>query len=176
LPRGWDAQFEQTFRDHDAGLAPTTLGALLIAVDREHRGSRLGGAMVAALRACARLLGFGALIACVRPTSKERHPLVPIAEYATWTREDGLPFDPWIRIHVRLGGRLSRPEPRSMRVAGTVAEWEAWTGMAFPASGRYVIPGGGALVEIDHGADRGIHYDPNVWVVHDLAARSDGNA
>jgi hypothetical protein len=32
-------------------------------------------------------------------------------------------------------------------ISGTVAEWEEWTGMRFPDSGAYVVPG--ALVPVD---------------------------
>ena len=112
--------------------------------------------------------GLTSVIACVRPTWKPRYPLTPIDRYARWTREDGLPFDPWIRIHVRAGGRIARPSPRSMTVTGTVAEWEEWTEMAFPESGTYLVPGGCEPVAIDREADRGTYYDSNVWVVHEL--------
>ncbi len=94
-----------------------------------------------------------ALIACVRPTWKERYPLVPIERYARWTREDGLPFDPWIRLHVKLGGRIVRGVPDAMTIPGTVSEWESWTEMSFPESGDYVVPRGAALVSIDRERD-----------------------
>ncbi len=113
LPRGWDEQFSRSVLQFERGLEADTLGAIMIVTDPARRGDRLGGLMVQAMCAVARLHGLRALIACVRPTLLERYPLTPIDEYAAWTREDGLPFDPWIRIHVRLGGQLSRPEPES---------------------------------------------------------------
>ena len=109
-----------------------------------------------------------ALIACVRPTLLERYPLTPIAEYATWTRDDGLPFDPWIRIHVRLGGRLSRPEPESMLIAGAGRRLGVWTGMAFPASGRTWCPVPARWSTSTVSRAMGTYRDPNVWVIHDL--------
>jgi hypothetical protein len=42
-----------------------------------------------------------------------------------------------------------KPEPRSLRISGTVGEWEEWTGMTFPDSGEYWFPGGLATVKID---------------------------
>jgi hypothetical protein len=125
--------------------------------------------MVGTMRAIARLRGQRALIACVRPTDKERYPTIPIERYAAWTRPDGLPFDAWIRLHVRLGGRIVRPSPASMTIRGTVAEWEGWTGMAFPETGDYVVPRAAALVHIDQKSDVGTYLDPNVWVVHDVS-------
>jgi GNAT superfamily N-acetyltransferase len=168
LPDGWDDQFERSAADHDAGRAVNTLGAIQIVVDPRVQGSGLSGTMVQTMRANARAHGLRALIACVRPTLKVRYPLIPIERYATWTRDDGMPFDPWIRLHVRLGGRIVRPSPRSMTYRGTVAEWEAWTGMVFPESGDYVVEGAAGLVSIDRERDEGVYFDPNVWVVHAL--------
>ena len=74
------------------------------------------------------------VIAPVRPTLKPRYPLSPIEEFARWTRPDGAPLDPWLRTHWRLGARIIATAPRSQTMTGTVAEWQAWTGMAFPAT------------------------------------------
>ena len=168
LPDGWDDQLVRSAADEDAARAVDTLGAIQIVVDPEVQGSRLSGVMVEAMRANARAHGLRALIACVRPTLKAKYPLTPIERYATWTRDDGLPFDPWIRLHVRLGGRIVRPSPHSMTYRGTLAEWEAWTGMAFPESGPYVLEGAAAPLTIDREHEEGVYYDPNVWVVHTL--------
>jgi hypothetical protein len=51
-------------------------------------------------------------------------------------------------------------------ITGTVAEWESWTGLAFPESADYVFPEGLATVHIDRNADRGSYWEPNVWMVH----------
>jgi hypothetical protein len=53
-----------------------------------------------------------------------------------------------------------------MRITGTVAEWESWTGLAFPESGDYVFPEGLAPVAIDRASDRGSYWEPNVWMIH----------
>jgi GNAT superfamily N-acetyltransferase len=169
LPAGWDAQFERSVAGFDDDVAPDTLGAIMIVSDPEQQGRGLGSVMVAALQACARASGFRALIACVRPTELPLYPLIPIAEYATWLRDDGLPFDPWIRIHVRLGGRISRPEPASMVVEAPLADWESWTGLVFPASGSYVVPGACAPITIDRQSGLGTYRDPNLWIIHDLS-------
>lgn len=169
LPAGWDDQFERSATGLDAGVAPTALGALQIVVDRERRGSGLAGVMLDAMRANARAHGLAAVIACVRPTWKPRYALTPIERYATWTRDDGLPFDPWIRIHVRAGGRIGPPSPHSMTITGSVDDWQRWTGMAFPEPGPYVVPGACEPVMIDRSADLGTYHDSNVWIVHDLS-------
>ncbi len=170
LPPGWDGQFDLSVRAAAEGWRPDALGALQIVVAPSRQGERLAGTMIEVMRAMARLRDLHALIACVRPTGKEAYPLVPIERYARWTRPDGLPFDPWIRLHVRLGGRIVRGVPASMRIEGTVAEWEAWTGMVFPETGDYVVPGAASTVSMDVEDDRGVYLDPNVWLVHGATA------
>jgi hypothetical protein len=38
--------------------------------------------------------------------------------------------------------------------------------MAFPSSGRYVIPDGLSVLNIDVDQDRGIYVEPNIWMQH----------
>ena len=82
-----------------------------------------------------------------------------------WTREDGLPFDPWIRLHHRLGAELLAAAPESMVISGSVTEWESWTGMSFPEDGDYVVPGGLVPVCFEDGVGR--YVEPNVWMRHE---------
>ncbi len=169
LPEGWDAQFERSVADLEAGQRPDTLGAIQISVAADRRGRGLSALMLEAMKRTALEAGLAALIACVRPTAKVRYPLMPIETYAAWRRpDDGLPFDPWLRVHVRAGGRVVRASPRSMTIAGSIDEWEAWTGLSFPTSGPYVVDGALAPVEIDLTAGCGVYHDQNIWVVHDL--------
>jgi GNAT superfamily N-acetyltransferase len=169
LPHGWDDQFRRSVDDAAAGTPPDTLGALQIVVGPDRQGSGYSAVMLASMRANARLHGFRALIACVRPNRKAEHPWEPIETYARRTRPDGLPEDPWLRVHVRAGGRIVRAVPDSMSVEGTIDEWREWTGLDLPASGSYLPEGAASPVDIDLEADRGVYHDPNVWVVHDLA-------
>ncbi len=53
-----------------------------------------------------------------------------------------------------------------MYMEGSVADWEAWTGMRFPESGQYVVPGALNPVTIDREADQGRYIEPNVWMLH----------
>src|SRR5919201_2010086 len=110
--------------------------------------------------------GLRALIAPVRPANKSAYPLAPIDRYARWTNEDGLPLDPWIRVHVRLGAEILGMASRALVIVGTVADWERWTDMRFPDSGSYVVPGALQPVVIDRQADEGRYEDPNVWMRH----------
>jgi hypothetical protein len=163
LPAGIDGALAGGF---EAPGGTGALCALAVEIPQEHQARRLSPTMLQAMRAIARRHGLGDLIAPLRPNWKERYPITPIEEYARWTRSDGLPFDPWMRVHVRLGARMLKAEPESLLITGTVEEWETWTGMAFPASGEYVFPQGLAPVTIDRDADVGRCWEPNVWMLH----------
>ena len=162
LPAGIDGAFERSF----AGEEPNALCAMAVEILPAHQSRRLSVPMLEHLKAIAAREGFDALVAPLRPSWKERYPLTPIERYVAWTREDGLPFDPWLRVHVRMGAEILKPEPESLRITGTVADWEAWTAMAFPETGSYVFPHGLAPLEVDRAADEGRYWEPNVWMLH----------
>jgi GNAT superfamily N-acetyltransferase len=169
LPAGIDGAMAAAFDLRDADGEATTLCAMAIEIPPRHQRQGLSRTMIAAMARIAADHGLRDLIAPVRPSAKERYPLTPIERYASWTREDGLPFDPWMRVHARVGGTVLRPEPRSLYIEGTVGEWEAWTEMAFPESGDYVFPHGLAPVAIDRARDVGRYWEPNVWMRHGVA-------
>jgi hypothetical protein len=165
LPDGIDAAIEQVFDQVRAGQPRHTLCALAAESPRDGRRRGLAEQLLKAMRAIAQRQGLTHLVAPVRPSLKERYPLTAIDRYVRWRRPDGQLFDPWMRIHERLGARVATPIPRSLQITGTVGEWETWTEMAFPESGDYVFPEGLASVHIDRSADRGTYWEPNVWMV-----------
>jgi GNAT superfamily N-acetyltransferase len=169
LPVGWDDMFGHAVRDVEAGRAPDTLGALEAAVLPEYQGRGLGYRLVTEARETAAQHGFHSVIVAVRPSLKHRYPLTPMQQYMRWTQADGAPFDPWLRVHWRLGGKILHMAHPSMVIDGTVDEWEAWTGMAFPESADYVVPRALAPIHIDRVADLGRYIEPNVWVHHSVS-------
>jgi hypothetical protein len=164
LPAGIDGAIARGFDEGGANV----LCALVIMVPRDVQGRGVSATAVRAMGEIARHHGLTSLIAPVRPSWKDRYPLVPIERYARWRRADGLLFDPWMRVHERLGAGVVRPEPCSLRITGTVAEWETWTGMSFPESGDFWFPGGLATVRIDRAHNSGSYWEPNVWMHHPL--------
>lgn len=119
-----------------AGTGAFALSALAAEVVDGRQGEGLSRLVIAVMADLARSAGLDRLVAPLRPSRKERYPLIPIEDYVRWQREDGLPFDPWLRVHARMGATLLRPEPRSMEITADVADWEAWVGMPFPADGQ----------------------------------------
>jgi GNAT superfamily N-acetyltransferase len=170
LPAGIDGAIARGFDEGD----PNVLCALVIMIPPALQGRGVSRLALEGMVGLAREHGLEALIAPVRPSWKVRYPLTPIESYAAWRRDDGSLFDPWMRVHERLGGQVLKPESRSLRITGTVADWESWTELAFPESGAYVFPGGLATVAIDREADLGSYWEPNVWMRHAVPASRDG--
>ncbi len=166
LPDGYDGALVRSVEGHEAGDEPDTLCIMAAAVAADAGRKGLAGQALTALRNSAAAAGLDKVICPVRPTLKPSYPLVPMARFATWRRDDGLSLDPWIRTHERLGASILGPASRSMVITGTVAEWEQWTSMAFPETGSYVVPEALNLVEIDRQADRGTYVEENLWMRH----------
>jgi hypothetical protein len=53
-----------------------------------------------------------------------------------------------------------------MTIQGEIEEWESWTGLSFPQSGDYIIPGGGSPLTVSRESNTGTYYDANVWVAY----------
>lgn len=169
---GWDGVICQSARDRQVGREPNMVSALEITIPTTLQGTGLSGTMLAAMRDNVARLGFEHLVAPVRPNRKHLVPDMPIDEYAAQVREeDGLPQDPWLRVHVRAGGRIVGTCKRAMVIPGTLAEWRSWTGLPFDKSGPVVVPGALApvLCSVEH--DYAVYVEPGVWVYHHLAKR-----
>jgi GNAT superfamily N-acetyltransferase len=164
LPAGWDEGF---VRGITSDAPHTALMAIAISVAPSQQGRQLSGRMIETFIDNARAAGLGAgVIAPVRPTWKERYPLIPIESYVEWRRPDGTHFDPWIRVHERLGGEIIAAAPRSMVIRAPASSWAEWAQMPFPADGEYVFPGCLAPLVVAEGI--GTHVEPNVWMHHRL--------
>jgi GNAT superfamily N-acetyltransferase len=163
LPPGWDDVFERSF---ESGRPHDCLCALAISVLPERQGEGHSGRMIDAMRDAARAAGLRELIAPVRPTLKAAYPLIPIERYAGWRRPDGSHFDPWMRVHERVGGRILAPAPHSMRIEAPVGDWQEWTQLALPDDGEFVVPGMLAPLSVRDGI--GVHVEPNIWMRHSV--------
>ncbi|HEV2780416.1 MAG TPA: N-acetyltransferase [Actinophytocola sp.] len=168
---GWDEMLRQSLLDTHAGAELTTLCALEVAVVPGQRARNLSGYTLAALADNARRAGYTDVVVPVRPSHKHLEPLVPMAEYVARTRPDGLPSDPWLRVHVREGGRILKICPVSMTISGSLAQWRGWTGLPFDTSGPVTVPGALNPVEVSVEHDHAVYIEPNVWVRHQLRER-----
>ena len=166
---GWDFAIRSGLLTRLWREKANACSAVEIAIVPELQGSGLSGRIVAALRDNAARLGFGELLAPVRPNGKADVG-EPMAAYALRTRPDGLPVDPWLRVHVRAGGSIDRVCARSMVIPGTLEEWREWTGLPFDTTGPVVVPGALAPVMCDAEHGTAVYVEPNVWVRHPTGA------
>jgi GNAT superfamily N-acetyltransferase len=165
---GWDAVIRWTDEDRRSGHRATVVSALEITVAPRLQRRGTSRLMLNALRENARRLGFADLYAPLRPTDKHLEPLTSFAEYVGRQRPDGLPHDSWVRTHVRAGARIVKVAACSMIIAGTVAEWTQWTGLAFSASGPAIVPGALSPIHVSLEQDHAVYVEPNLWVQHRL--------
>ena len=91
------------------------LSTLVAVVDRKRQREGLPSDLIRAMGDIAVSQGFPALVAPIRPTSKDRYPLIPIERYVAWRRDDGLPFDPGSACTPALARELLEVCPESMR-------------------------------------------------------------
>ncbi|WP_371405697.1 N-acetyltransferase [Kribbella sp. NBC_00662] len=168
-PGGWEQVVVRAFTDVRRGVGPDSACALHISVAQDCQNQGIAALMLAALRQAAADVGLDVLDAPVRPTHKHLEPRTSMAEYAARTGADGLPCDPWLRTHVRAGGKIAGIAPASWVVAGSLAEWRSWTGLPFDRSGPVEVEGGLVPVDCDVAADRAVYVEPNVWVRHEFS-------
>jgi len=166
---GWDWVFDQAIRDNREGNKTNLLAAVFVGVREPYKQHGLSRSILLSFQPTARRHGFENLVIPVRPNEKPKYPLISMDDYVQWTNESGMPFDAWLRIQVRAGGKFVKVCHRSKTVRGTRADWESWTGMKFPQSGRYIVPGALEPIEMDLKKDEGVYVEPNVWIQHSSA-------
>jgi hypothetical protein len=167
--RGWEAILQRGFDDREAGRTPNAVSFLEALITPALRGTGLSAQLVTAGRNNARQLGFTDVFAPVRPANKAMEPRTPMVDYVSRARADGLPADPWLRVHVRLGARVVKVCPLSMVIPGTLVQWREWTGEPFDTSGLVDVAGALAPVHVSVEQGHAVYVEPNVWVHHKLA-------
>jgi GNAT superfamily N-acetyltransferase len=169
LPEGgWDWVFMKAIEDHKNGVAPNIQSAIQVAIHPDYQRQGLSTKMIEAMQAIGKSKRFKDLVAPVRPSQKSQYPLISIDDYITWTKDGGLPFDAWLRVHARLGGKIIKLCHEAMVISGNVTTWEKWTGLKFPQSGQYIIPGALNAINMNVEKDEGVYIEPNVWMQHSL--------
>ncbi len=163
---GWDWALEKGFKDKEKNLPTNLICALSITINPKYQRKGISTEMIRSMVQIGKKHKLESLIIPVRPTLKKDYPQADIKQYITWKREDGQLFDPWLRVHEKLGGEIIKVCSKAMKISGTISDWENWTGMKFPEKGKYNIPG--ALNPVNFDKNGGVYIEPNVWVEHKL--------
>jgi len=162
LPAGFDEAIGTIIEDNKKS---NTLCGMAVVISKEHLGKGISSKIINNLKKLAKSYSYSNLILPVRPTLKSQYPTISMDNYIKWEKDD-LPFDPWLRVHIKIGGGILKVENPSMIVRGTVSDWQRWTGMYFGESNKYIIQGALNPVNIDLENDLGEYIEPNVWVLH----------
>ena len=164
IPDNLKTLIENAVETRERGIKPNILLALAAVVSPKYKGEGLSQEIVKLMKELSIKKKFDSLIVPVRPTLKSKYPLIPIKNYAYWKREDGLAFDPWLRVHDKLGGKILKTTETSMIITGKIKEWEEWSNLKIPESGKYIIEGALNPVEINYDQGIGTYSDPCIWV------------
>lgn len=165
---GWDTVLVWAFSDLRRGVRPDTVSAISVSIAPQAQGRGLSGVMLSAVRDNARARGFLEVVTPVRPNAKHLEPHTPMEEYARRVRPDGLPQDPWLRVHARAGATIDSVAPASMTVAASLADWRRWTGLPFDTDGDIEVPGGLVPERCEVKRGYAVYVEPNVWMRHPL--------
>lgn len=160
---GFQELLLESVRQYKAGITPNTLCWVQAIVVPAARGRGLASELHTGLVDVARTHDIGTLAVPLRPSLKDLYPLTPIEQYAEWQRDDGLPFDPWMRTYQRLGAEYLGIRHDATVITDSIDSWEAWTGMAFPETGSYVISGAHTPLEVDREKDTGRYSEAHIW-------------
>lgn len=193
---------------------PNDLSAICIAVREGRRQLGLAERLIKAMRQTAQDEHLRVFVVPLRPTRKSEFPSIPMEKYVCWTRTNAnylplchsqqrtvsvhnlnngygfshdLPFDPWLRKHVRLGGARAKIAPSITVIHGTIEEWQDWTGIDFGQLFRNMQAEG---MNIERGSNReyldiailgGLaplrvyvrertcsYIEPNMWIYHKI--------
>jgi hypothetical protein len=142
------------------------LAAVSATVKQSHQGLGLSKLLLKRLKASAHEAQYKALIVPARPSEKEKYPLISMEDYLQWKRKDNTSFDPWLRTHEQLGGKIAHSCNQSRFIKASIEQWEQWIGYSLPQTGQYLIQAGLNPISINKEKDVGIYIEPNVWVVY----------
>lgn len=179
IPIYWDESLElipddlatiikRAVRTHNHNKKPNLLVALAAVVSDNHKGKGLSYEVVKAMKDMALAHDILDVMIPVRPTLKSKYPLIPLKQYTLWENDEKTSFDPWLRVHRKLGGKVLKTAEKSITITGCISQWESWTNTRIPGSGEYVFEGTLNSVLIDTKKDIGIYNDPCVWMYYSL--------
>jgi hypothetical protein len=164
---GLDWAMDKASKDLQSGLKSNLLIGVQILISPKFQKLGISYEMLNIMKNIAKSNGIENIALPVRPTLKSDYPLIPIEKYINWQNKNNLPFDPWIRVHIKGGGRITGICHKSMTIKGTVTDWEKWSGLVIPESGDYIVEKALVPIIIDRDKNIGIYVEPNVWIIHE---------
>jgi hypothetical protein len=123
---GEEQTFEGTFRPDG-----NTFALMSMSVNGAVKGRGLSGRVFDRIKEYAKAEGLEHIIGDFRPSNfgahKQQTGHFDFTAYCESTREDGQPYDGWLRAVSRQGAQFHQPDPRAMVVEATADEVAAWS-------------------------------------------------
>ncbi len=173
VPLNWQASLEYLPEEGwDWALANAELGGnwhciLFIAIIPAYRGQQLAEKAVQIAKQLGQTYGHQGTIVPVRPTRKKCFPTMSMAAYLEKHHEDGRVYDPWLRLHLKLGAKIIKICHRAMTITLSLEEWFKYGAVPHKDDPQeLIVPDGLVPVRIISGKNIGIYEEPNVWLVH----------
>lgn len=168
LPSSIEDVLTRGLRSKRENVTANTLVPIGALVDREAQGQGLSSQILIEMKKFALESNLSSLVVPVRPTLKAKYPLQSIHEYVKWKNADGFLYDPWLRVHERLGAEIIKVADCTLEVRDSLDKWGEWTNMIFPVSGEYVVKGALSPVIVDINNAQATYREPNVWMQHPM--------
>ncbi|XBX10026.1 hypothetical protein QMP26_19440 [Enterocloster clostridioformis] len=156
---------QQVTHNYYADIMPNTLLALQIVVNPQFRGKAVSYECLKVLKHQAYEKGFERIVIPLRPSLKHLYPLIDSGSYINWKNWEGYPYDPWLRVHIKGGGKIVK-QCKGISIRASIQEWELWTGLHFATSGQYIVQGALNPVYADLSNNMAYYTQDNIWVVH----------
>lgn len=117
LPEGWEDTVRRCYRDcrDAAGSTCNTLVGMQVFTLSHHRNKGLSGRFLGEMAGFAKKLGYEHMVIPALPPTQftKEGAATPFETIATALRDDGLPADHWVRLHVRKGAKVIGHHERS---------------------------------------------------------------
>jgi len=144
---------------------PDNLMALQVVVNPQYTGKGLSYYCIKELKKFAAEMGYANIYIPLRPSKKHLYPLIPIEKYIHFIDKSNQPYDPWLRVNVKLGGEIIKP-CKGIKIIDSIEQWEKWTGIKFPFEGSYIVPFAMSPVDVDLKKNQVTYNQENVWIRH----------
>lgn len=128
LPAGWQGAVRQSYLDSiTRDRAPNTVVPLLVFTPGRYKGKGIAGRLVDEMCKSGQKQGFQyAILPTLPPLQfQKEHVATAMTELARLEREDGLPADYWVRLHLRKGAEVIGYDDRSHRFALSTGDFSA---------------------------------------------------
>lgn len=154
---------ELCLAQHKAGLKPTALVGILGAVAPEYQGKGLAKLLMKTNTQTQRKYGFSYYLSPIRPAIKQLYPNYSLETFLSWRMSEGDLIDSWLNFFRKAGATELGIARDAITMEAPLEQWEQWTGITFPATGQFIIPGGHQMLNVDVSRNTGTYSEDHLW-------------